>query len=362
MDVRPAVQRDDRRRRVLAEETAAGTATVSRASRHGRDEAPRYASAAHPHRQRPITDLVPVRYRWHVLAWVTAVAAIAGLEAGYYLTRGWGSTLGPRALAALDVASGGSLAGWFRSAVMALAAGVAMLVLVIRRHKQDDYRGGYRIWLWAAACWLLASAEAAAGWTAAFAELMIRLTGWSGPMDGIVWRLAPAVLAMFPVAVRLLLDMRESRLSTTLFAIGGALWGASLAANAQIFAIGSAVADTMLQAGLAMAGDVCVLAAMTWHARFVLLDAQGALSSHKRKRREAANEKQIPTSIATAGGQKSVPIAASAPKPGTIPMSVKSLSSMVTRPAISDDEDDMQSNRLSRAERRRLKREQRRAA
>jgi hypothetical protein len=212
----------------------------------------------------------------------------------------------------------------------------------------------------------LASAEASAGWTAAFAELMVRLTGWSGPMDGIVWRLAPAVLVMLPIAVRLLLDMRECRSSAVLFAIGGTLWSASLAANAEIVSIGWAVADTMLQAGLAMAGDVCVLAAMTWHARFVLLDAQGVLSSRKRKRRPAAEEKQASTHAAATGGQKPAPVTASgtapAHKPGTIPMSVKSLSAMVTRPTVSDDENDAHSHRLSRAERRRLKREQRRAA
>jgi hypothetical protein len=362
MDVRPAVQRDDRRRRVLAEETAAGTATVARTSRHGRDEAPRYASAAHPQRQRPITDLVPVRYRWHVLAWVLALAAIAGLQAGHYLTHGTSAGLGPHALAALDVAAGGSLAGWFRSAVLALAAGVAMLVLVIRRHKQDDYRGSYRIWLWAAACWLLASAEASAGWTAAFAELMVRLTGWSGPMDGFVWRLAPAMLVMLPIAVRLLLDMRECRASAILFAIGGALWVASLAGGAGLFSIGWAMADTMLKAGLDMAGDVCLLGAMTWHARFVLLDAQGALSPRKRIRRQTAGENQTRPTASTESGQKPAPAMPPATKAGTIPMSVKSLSSMVSRPTVLHDESDMHSHRLSRAERRRLKREQRRAA
>jgi hypothetical protein len=365
MDVRPAVQRDDRRRRVLAEETASATATVSRPNRSGRDGTPRYSADAHPHKQRPITDLVPVRYRWYALGWLAALATVAGLQAGYYFSI---AELGPRSLAAVDLAAAGSLAGWFRSAVMALAAGLAMLVLVIRRHKQDDYRGGYRVWLWAAVCWLLVSAQASSGWTAAFAEGMLRLTSWSGPLDGIVWRLAPAALVMLPVAVRLVLDMRECRTSTVLIGLGGVLWLASVIASAGRFSIVGATADTMLVFGLAMTGDLFVLSAMSWHARFVLLDAQGALSPRQRKRRTAASESLAPaTSSApkvSEGGQKPAPTPAQAAKPATIPMSVKSLSGLMTRPTVStsSQESEGQIGRLSRAERRRLKREQRRAA
>jgi hypothetical protein len=366
MDVRPAVQRDDRRRRVLAEETSAATATVSRPNRSGRDEAPRYSAAAHPQKQRPITDLVPVRYRWHVLGWVGAITAIAGLEAGYFFTQSSGTAPGPRSLAALDLAVGGSLAGWFRSAVMALAAGFAMLVLLIRRHKRDDYRGSYRVWLWAAICWLLASAEASAGWTAAFAEGMVRVTGWTGPLNGLVWQLAPAVVVMLPVAIRLVLDMRECQASTILFITGGVLGLAGLVTSAGAYSIGGAPADMMLAAGLVVAGNLFVLSAMSWHARFVLLDAQGELSARKRKRR-AAVESQLPaTSQGTKSpefGQKPMPATAPTAKAATIPMSVKSLSGLVTRPTLStQQESEEPMHRLSRAERRRLKREQRRAA
>jgi len=368
MDVRPAVHRDDRRRRVLADEAAASAATVSRAARREREDTPRYAAAAQPHRQRPITDLVPVRFRWHVLTWVLALAAIGALQAAYYRTRVPGAAITPQTLAAIDLAAGDSLAGWFRSAVLALAAGVALLVYIIRRHKQDDYRGRYRIWLWAAGCWILASAEATAGWMATFAGLMVRLTHWAGPYDGIGWRLAPVALVLAPVAVRLLLDMRDSRLSAGLFAAGGTMWVAVLLFREGILSIETPLAQTMATAALAMSGDVCVLSAMVWHARFVLLDAQGALSPRKRKRTLAANDFEATTN--RAGGPSTTPKTQISAKPAsptspqatTIPMSVRSLN-LATRPTTpANDQSDMAAHRLSRAERRRLKREQRRAA
>jgi hypothetical protein len=367
MDVRPAVHRDDRRRRVLADEAAAA-ATVSRAARRDREDAPRYASAAQPHRQRPITDLVPVRIRWHVLAWVLALAAIGTLVAAYYATRLPGAVFTPQTLAAIDLAAGDSLAGWFRSAVLALAAGVALLVYIIRRHKQDDYRGRYRIWLWAAGCWILASTQATAGWMEAFAGLMVGLTHWAGPYDGIAWRLAPVALVLTPVAVRLLLDMRDSRLSAALFATGGAMWIAVVLFQEGILSIANPHVQTMAQAALAMSGDLCVLSAMAWHARFVLLDAQGGLSPRKRKRTSSANDSEARTNGAASSSMTprtelaSKTASQTSPPATTIPMSVRSLN-LATRPATpANDRSDMADHRLSRAERRRLKREQRRAA
>jgi hypothetical protein len=198
-----------------------------------------------------------------------------------------------------------------------------------------------------------------------FAELMVRLSHWSGPADGITWRLAPVALVLAPVTARLLLDMRECRTSATMFAAGGLMWLAALLFREGVLTIQGSLEHTMVKAALSMSGDFCVLSAMVWHARFVLLDAQGALSPRKRKRRPAAIEDQTASSrsegAAAAKTQTSVkPAPSAAPQTTTIPMSVRSLN-LATR-TVPDDLSDAQDHRLSRAERRRLKREQRRAA
>ena len=143
--------------------------------------------------------------------------------------------------------------------------------------------------------------EASARWTAAFAELMVRLTGWSGSMDGLVWRLAGGAGHAA--------DWREAAYGHARVPHfgdpvrnGHNFVGRQSGSGAGLFSIGWTVADTMLQAGLAMAGDVWVLSAMSWQARFVLLDAQGALSPRKKK--TAHNGESEMPATNTNGGQK----------------------------------------------------------
>ena len=59
-------------------------------------------------------------------------------------------TLPRDGLAAIDAGAAGNLAAWFSSCLLLMAAACSLQIYNLRRHKIDDYRGRYRIWVWAA--------------------------------------------------------------------------------------------------------------------------------------------------------------------------------------------------------------------
>src|SRR5205823_14278964 len=60
-------------------------------------------------------------------------------------------------IAAFDLDGEGSLGAGFSAALLALSGVTAVLIYTLRRHRLDDYRGRYRLWLWAAMCWFVMS-------------------------------------------------------------------------------------------------------------------------------------------------------------------------------------------------------------
>ncbi len=184
---------------------------------------------------------------------------------------------GKAVAAALDIGAKGSLACWFSSLTLLAASVAALLTYTVRRHRTDDYQGRYRVWLWAAGCWLLMATDQAASLREGFRELMI---GWSGtPLfrDGTLWWVTVYVLVFAAVGSRLLLDMRPSRLSIAALTAAMIAYGLALANYLGWRPIGTVAGEVMFRAGSEMAGQLMLLAAMGLHARYVILDAQGLI-------------------------------------------------------------------------------------
>ena len=106
-----------------------------------------------------IVDFVPRRllaiFGWFVLG----VLVIAGLLALYHEMPRWAGETTDGVIAALDLDSEGSIAAWFSAMTLAAAALVALVVYSVRRRTPSDYQGRYRVWWWAAACWMLMSLD-----------------------------------------------------------------------------------------------------------------------------------------------------------------------------------------------------------
>ncbi len=293
--------RDDRRRRLLADDLSDGN-DASPCRVWPEDDAEQrksgsYGNAEFLEHQWQLLDLVPRRLLVLTLLLLTGAAIIVGLEAAYACMIK-GATAGAAVAAALDIGAKGSLACWFSSLLLLAASVAALLVYTVRRHRTDDYQGRYRVWLWAAGCWFLLATDQAASLREGFRDLMIGCTGtplFRTPLfrDGTLWWVVVYVLVFIAIGLRLLLDMRPSRLSIGALTAAIVAYGLALACHLGWRPIGTATGEVMFHTGAEMAGHLLLLAAMGLHARYVILDAQG-LVSHREPRKKAAKQDSEP--------------------------------------------------------------------
>ena len=113
-----------------------------------------------------------------------------------------------------DLGNCGSLGNWFASLLLLAASLLAIIIYSVRRHKVDDYRGHYHVWLWAAACWFIMATDVAASLHQGLQQVMISATGTRIVGDGSIWWVVPALLLVGSIGSRLLIDMWSSRLSS----------------------------------------------------------------------------------------------------------------------------------------------------
>jgi hypothetical protein len=223
------------------------------------------------------------------------------------------------------------------------------VVYAVRRHRTDDYRAGYRAWLWIAAVWVLLSVGASTAISADISRAMVMATGWTGPAGGVVWWLAPMVGIVAAVGLRLLLDMRGCWLSAGCLGVAG---GCALTVTLGDLFVTSFL-PAVVRADLLTAASTLAALAMLVHGRHVLLEAQGIRPGRRKKRsktEEASAEKS------TTGEHRAESVNSAGQNAPPLPAS-RSFGRVV-----SDDEDDDDSSedsdgdpRLSKAERKRLR-------
>jgi len=246
-----------------------------------------YGDASFMDDQLRLTDLIPRRLTTFILLFLGGVACVLGLEALY----AWMPELMPLThenspVAAFDLDGEGSLAVWFSSVVLLLAGVAALIVYYVRRHKNDDYQGRYRIWLAAAACWVVMSIDETSSLHEGFKEMMTHITGTRLYGDGSLWWAVPYFFILGVVGSRLLVDMRKCILSSATLAMAAVCYIVAVAAQLQWIMPEMGAKGIMLEEGAEMIGNLFLLTAMGLHARYVILDAEGLLPSTREEEPE----------------------------------------------------------------------------
>ena len=250
-----------------------------------------YGDAAFLELQARVTDLVPTHPLAMFVLLLAGSAIIAGLTVAYLWMAGLRSATAP--ITALDLTLRGSLGSWFASAVLFTASATAIIVFSVRRYKLDDYHGHYRIWLWAAACWLLLSVDATANVHEAFGTWMVWLTGTRLFGEPSVWWLIVGGFLVGGVSTRLLVDMRHCCTSVAALVAGGICWGCCLGCHFRWISSGPidwpevdcAVRFAAFNRAAFLSGSFLIFMSMLWHARYVILDAEGQLPRRRNSRK-----------------------------------------------------------------------------
>lgn len=419
MEFRRSGQSDQRRRRVLRDETVAtpdegleAAPSRTRRSAAGSAASRGYSEAAHRERQPRVVDFLPTRL-WTV--WVLTLAGlvcVAMLAASHLHLPELRQLAGRGNLAAIDLAAPNSIGAWFSSLVFTLAAGWSLLIYSLRRHKVDDYRGRYRVWLPAAAALLLLSVDATTGLHRAVAGTIVRLSGVTTFGDGPIWPVTMYGFLLGTLGLRLAIEMRRSRPSVAAFCVAAACYGLSVPLSLGAWLPAEAVFGTLARSLLLLLGHLGIAASVGLYARHVYLDSQGRLTQRKAKGKkqkktksesseedDAEDKKPATTSAngktrridgahseppapktaqsGTPTGGQSKPAGPLASKMAAAPVGSSTskfgdatqakASATVSRQSDDDDDEDDEDgddddSRLSRAERKRLKKMQRRGA
>jgi hypothetical protein len=272
--------RGDRRRRVLSEEIkATPTAGKTRGTAHSdtAEQGPRYEIGASPENHPQCSDFVPRRYRSLFGCFCAGAALITGVLSLSTYAQPWAASLGADSVAALATIGTGNLASWFSSITLGLAGALAILIFSLRRHRIDDYRGRYRVWMWAAAGSVLLSIDAVAPLHKIWVAGMTHLTGWTALPDGAAWWLIAAAVALLLFGVRAMIDLSESRIALTSALLAVACLSAAVATHLAWITWSSAATAQLVVAGATMSGHLLILITLLAYARHVILDAQGLL-------------------------------------------------------------------------------------
>lgn len=225
-----------------------------------------------------IVDLIPLRRSPLALWCIAAVAIIATLECLYAWMPSMATATTDGQIAAFDLDGEGSLAVWFSSATLSLAFAVTLLIYRMRKQAVDDYQGKYRVWLWAALCWLVLGIDETSSLHEGFKEMMVQLTGQRILGDGSIWWAIPYAVVLGVVGLKLWFEMRPYRLSRVAFAGAAACYIVAVITQMGGIMPESGARGVMIEEGCEMAGNVLLLLAMTLHARYLILVASGVIS------------------------------------------------------------------------------------
>ncbi len=265
----------------------------------GREGAREYFDRAMLENQPRLTDLIP-KSRWAYFAMLLlGVICIYSCQQAFLHTRVLVGTDFPTHL--FDINGAGNVASWSLSVMLLLLSVGAIMIYLLRRHKTDDYKGRYRLWLHLAMIAAVLSFEVA---TDMHQILMVPLAQMEFPApwsDASIWWLALVSLMSAHMAIRLLIEFKSrpgmltllSVLAVVLIAAGCSRMGSVIGE--------SALTTEVAQSSLLMSATL-LATWMTWlNARKVYLTAQaGTKSGHPQAVVRERNEQPVDHQVAEA--------------------------------------------------------------
>lgn len=280
MDFRRSGQLDERRRRVLMDESATpGSDTEKAQPTTAKGPVRAYHESVLNDRQRRVSDLIPLRPFQVVATILLLITAVAAIEALYIFTVPLaGHAAGDHPFAALDLAARGNIGSWFSSLLFATGAFAVLALLSIRAHRVDDYRGSYRIWWWVAAALLWGSVDTATSLHNALGAGAQLLAGDQTPGGPRLMWVALYCLLFGTLATRAAFEIWSSSLAVVGGSITALLYFACIALQLGMTPpLSDVVLTTVVHSSLTLLAHVSLVSSVLLYARHVHLDAQGRL-------------------------------------------------------------------------------------
>jgi hypothetical protein len=303
MSLNGSQRRDQRRRLVVSWNRSSGGDSATSVS----DSRPMaaYGPEAHPDKQKGPATLLPTGAGGlagaAVVMLVPVVAALALAAAGPVFGRpvfqleGRFARSMQAASACFDPRSMQSLAGWLSQVALGVAAAVALIVRLMRRHRRDDYNGRYRAWGWLAGLFVMSSCAAAVPVGPLVAAVVTDATGVALGPGGIGWWVCLAAVAFGLVALWTVLPLHER--GATAFWLGLTLMAWATSAGCVWLGDGRDVWTITEHAAWAL-GATCAAVAMLAAARSVIREVRGQCTPQAPKAERRKPERAAATPVA----------------------------------------------------------------
>lgn len=281
--------RDGRRRRMLQDasrETSAHPAAspdgASDSSGQASSEGRRYAfvdgslGGALARRHFPNHLLLPLGLG------LGGVATVAGVVALHVYREGINAATGGNLASLITLTSPTSLASWLATSLTLLVAVLAAAVFAVRRRRVDDYKGRHKLWRGATLAAGVLSLAAATNFHSAVGQTLASATGVRLMRGGAEWWLAGAALLFGWVGIRVLLDIKESRIALTSYILAGIAGLVSLIANLVGLPVSEA-ANPLVAVAAQLSCYVLLATTLTTYMRFLRHDVAAGVATKPQK-------------------------------------------------------------------------------
>lgn len=287
---------DERRRRVVMDEALQipepepAERTVSDPEPAAKLRRPRqYSKGADRRNHARCSDLIPI----HRPAWLLlTLASCAGL---FLLTVGGGlATHSHSRLAGLAPVlawESGLLGKWLASCLFLIAGQYCLVILGIRQHRSNDYRGTYRVWRGFAALCLFASSACLVNWPALGSQVFESISGRRIAAES-PWVVAFEIGVVIAVMARFYFEVRPSRGAAISAVVATILLVALLIAQLPLVRSGLESNAALVAGSLLHLSALAILGAVLFAGRFVSLHAAGAIYVPDRLRKKKKKKRK----------------------------------------------------------------------
>lgn len=236
------IDNDSRRRRVLIYQSCCGdeaTSAVDRRKaeqlRKARKEPATYGANVNRRLRGRWFSLVPVKRRAIAAVGCVLLLVVASLGMAHWAATYWQPLAQrPEVARPFYLDRPDSFGTWVRALFLAAAAGTATLIYQLRRYRNDDYRGSYRIWPPVIILIAIGSVDAVAGLFPWLGELIQWGMGRRVVVSGGDWMRMLLSVGGLALGVRILIELRSSRLALASMAIGSLFFAIPLLAQWEV--------------------------------------------------------------------------------------------------------------------------------
>ncbi|PQO44121.1 hypothetical protein [Blastopirellula marina] len=272
MEFRRNAARDDRRRRaILDDRNGAGRSADAAGGEEaaGGKRGRRYSAQALLERRVRVVDLIPIHWTSVAAYYLLGVVLIGLLATLHYYAAA--------KLTFANLTSVNSLGGWLAIIAFWTAAQGALVIYRIRRHRIDDYRGRYHVWLWSVALLGLAGIDLLVDFRTPLGQWIEATSGrqFADLENG--WALLVASVFYGLAMLRIVWEVRASRGALAVALLSITALGTFVASKANLI-LWPEQLDPQLATCVLYLSGVCMLSMMlTQYARFVWMDAIGLI-------------------------------------------------------------------------------------